>query len=96
MHCSVVSSSWITELSYQKRDIAARVNRELGETVVKDIILRLGAVAPPSLPSRKPRPVREVNSSELAEIERTTSVIKDAELREAVKKAMIKSRGEEE
>lgn len=97
LHCSVVSAPWITELSYQKRDITARVNRELGEQVVRDIIFRLGTVSQPSLPSKKRvRPVCEVSGAELAEIEQTASVIKDDELREAVKKAMLRSREEGE
>jgi len=97
LHCSVVSPAWITELTYQKKDIAARVNSELGEPLVRDIIFRLGPVELPALPpARKPRPSHEVSGAELLEIERTASVIKDDALREAVKKAMLRSREEGE
>lgn len=97
LHCSVVSAPWITELTYQKKDIAARVNRELGEPLVKDIIFRLGPVTQPPLPLKKRvTHAREVSGVELAEIERTASVIKDEELRETVKRAMLMAREEDD
>ncbi|OGQ57116.1 MAG: hypothetical protein A3J24_07525 [Deltaproteobacteria bacterium RIFCSPLOWO2_02_FULL_53_8] len=96
LHCSVVSPPWITELTYQKREIAARLNRELGGPVVKDIIFRLGNVTPSILPAKRPvRPVQELSGAELIEIEQTASVIKDDELREAVKRAMIRAKAED-
>ena len=97
LYCAVSSSPWMTELNYQKREIIERLNRTLGESVVKEIILKVGQVvqmgppAPPPLPSIK----RELTGDEMEKIEEATKGIKDKKLQDILKRIMEKARGEE-
>lgn len=97
LHCAVSSSPWMTELNYQKREIIERLNRILGEPVVKEMILKVGEVvqteppAPPPLPSIK----RELTGEEIEKIEEATKGIKDKGLKDILKRIMGKARGEE-
>ncbi len=97
LHCAVSSSPWMTELNYQKREIIERLNRTLGESVVKEIILKVGQVvqmgppAPPPPPSIK----RELTGDEREKIDAATKGIKDKGLKEILKRVMEKAKGEE-
>ncbi len=97
LHCAVSSSPWMTELNYQKREIIERLNRTLGESVVKEIILKVGQVvqmgppAPPVLPSIK----RELTGEEMKKIEEATKGISDEGLKDLLKRVMEKAKGEE-
>lgn len=92
LYCKVASPAWMTELTYQKKEISARINRELGEPVVKDIIFRLGTVpVPPPVRQETVVIAKEISAEALGEIERAASVIKDAGLRELLKRVMRKS-----
>lgn len=96
LYCAVSSSPWMTELNYQKREIIERLNRTLGESAVKEIILRVGEVVqegalPPPLPSIK----RALTGDEIKKIEEATKGIKDKKLQDILKRVMEKAKGEE-
>ncbi|MBI5561981.1 MAG: DUF721 domain-containing protein [Deltaproteobacteria bacterium] len=93
LYCTVSSPVWMTELAYQKKEIAAKINRGIGEAAVKDIIFKLGNVPEPSAP-KQAAPVirREVSPEERGVIDRDVSVIKDDGLRELIKRVMLRSK----
>ncbi|MBI4949211.1 MAG: DUF721 domain-containing protein [Deltaproteobacteria bacterium] len=96
LYCAVSSSPWMTELNYQKREIIERLNRTLGESVVKEIILRVGEVVQVGPPAPLPPSIkRELTGEEMKEIEETTKGIKDKKLQDILKRIMEKAKGEE-
>lgn len=94
LYCAVSSSPWMTELSYQKPAIVARLNSFLGEATVSDIVFRIGKVhdAGPGT-VRTYTPPRELTGEERAFIENTTSAIKDDGLKTIIKRVIEKSKG---
>jgi len=46
LHCVVSSATWMSELNYQKRTIIDRINRELGEEAVTEIVFKPGLGRP--------------------------------------------------
>lgn len=97
LHCAVSSSPWMTELNYQKREIIERLNRTLGESVVKEMILKVGQVVQVGPPAPLPLPSirRKLTVEEMKEIEEATKGIKDKGLKDVLKRIMEKARGEE-
>ncbi|MBI5902175.1 MAG: DUF721 domain-containing protein [Deltaproteobacteria bacterium] len=94
LYCAVSSSPWMTELSYQKPAIVARLNSFLGEATVSDIVFRIGKVhdAGPGT-VRTCTPPRELTGEERSFIENTTSAIKDEGLKTLIKRVIGKSKG---
>ena len=89
LYCAVSSSTWMTELNYRREEILKRLNQKMGETVVSEIIFRIGSFKPtPSARRNAPEEKKQLSAAEKAFIEKTVSQIKDAELRDAIKKAM--------
>lgn len=91
LYCTVSTSSWMTELTYQKDLLISRINDATGSPTVTELILRLGKVAPSPAVARKPPEEPLVLTAESKRfINETTRGIKDAKLRAAVKRAMEK------
>lgn len=94
LYCAVSSSPWMTELSYQKPSIMARLNSFLGEATVSDMVFRIGPVRDGAGPDtiRTYTPPRELTGEERAFIENTTSAIKDDGLKTLIKRVIEKSK----
>ena len=79
---TVDSAPWMQQLSYLKKEIIAKLNKRLGEELVKDIFLRAGSreesVPQPTALRRKARPLSSEEKEIIAEY---SSAIADTELR---------------
>lgn len=86
---------WAQELSLRRSQLAAALNVALGESVIEDIRIRqqpLGRTRPtqPTQPTQLTQPqVEEIGEQERARIERAVADIKDPELRDVTRRAMI-------
>lgn len=93
LYCNVCSTAWLTEFTYQKPVLIAKLNEKLGRGTVTEIIFKLGKV---SLFEFKPEPIAPVKHAlteeEKRTIDDTVKTIKDETLKEAVKKAMTTSK----
>ena len=47
LHVLVDNSAWLQQLTFLKPELIRKVERYLGEGVIKDIVLRLGRQTPP-------------------------------------------------
>jgi len=101
LYCAVLSSSWMTELNYRKGEIIARLNLKTNERVmpplgvipplpvVTEIVFRMGSFTPTGPTKRTPLAEKKKLSPEQKEfIEKTVHLVKDAELKDAIKRAM--------
>lgn len=80
---AVSSAPWMQQLTFLKKGIVEKLNKALGEPLVRDIYLKAGlpVAAPPAQPRRsKPRPL---TAAERAFIEKEAAAVADQELREA-------------
>jgi len=85
------SSAWMQQLHFMKGTIQKELNRVLGKEVVKDIRLQIGTIAPP--PHGEPAVDNQevvLDDAEQARIEEALRPLQDAEVREVVKRIMIK------
>ncbi len=92
LYCSVSSSPWMTELNYQKSVIISKINKELGENAVSEIILRIGPVESEARRPAPKKPARELTPEEKKFIEKIAEVIKDDALKALVKRVMQKAK----
>jgi len=88
LHCAVSTSTWMTELNYQKPLILEKIKKALGAKDVKDILFKPGEIqkrqtAPGPCPPSRGRLGDEF-------IEKTASKIGDEALRDLVKRVMKK------
>ncbi|MBI5887277.1 MAG: DUF721 domain-containing protein [Deltaproteobacteria bacterium] len=98
LYCVVSSAPWMSELSYQKPVIIARLNELLGKGVtpcvgaVTEIVFKPGKVA-----SRAPKAAkaahRKLTHEEKEAIEETVKPVKDETLKALIKRAMEKAKG---
>ncbi len=83
---------WAQELSLRRSQLAAALNAALGESVIEDIRIRqqpLGRTRP-TPPTQLTQPqAEEIGEQERAMIERAVADIKDTELRDVTRRAMI-------
>ena len=90
LYCAVSSAPWMSELSYQKPVIIAKLNELLGQGAVTEIVFKPGKVA-----SRAPKaaktPQRELTNEEKGIIEETVKPVKDETLKALIKRAMEKA-----
>lgn len=93
LYCSVSSSPWMTELTYQKAAIIEKLNRLLNCTAVTEIVFRIGTVAEAKETRKDEVKHRVLSEEEKAFIDRTASRIKDEHLKGLIKKVMEKSKG---
>jgi hypothetical protein len=80
---AVSNAPWMQQLTFMKVEILSKLNRALGEDLVRDIYLKAGKV---SSPAKKQAPVRprQLSAAEREQIARQAAEIDDPELREAV------------
>jgi predicted nucleic acid-binding Zn ribbon protein len=79
----VASSAWMQQLNFLKAGIREKLNRTIGEELVKEIFLKAGR--PERQPPQQQRPTtttRPLTPAELARIAAQTAVIENPELRE--------------
>ena len=105
LYVTVATSTWMEELKYMKEDIIKKINTELRKKAVKDIIFRLGKVTEISTSNPKPAspkadrsakggPQRshQLTQKEIDNIDTLVSLIKDNELKETIRRALITSK----
>lgn len=86
----VHDNQWLHELGYLRQDILDRVNREMPDAHVDDLILRLGKVPAPRVPDPGPAdvPRKPPLSGEVPQSTRQAiDAVKDPELRAAIQAA---------
>jgi hypothetical protein len=87
----VDSPAWMQQLSLLKPELIEKANRHLGHDAIRDIVLKLGDVAP--RPERAPEdiPIRaELTRDDREKIEYALQDLHDPEIREAVRRVMEK------
>jgi len=95
LHCTVSTSTWMNELSYQKGSIISKLNESLGQGAVTEIIFRIGAVTPYGATTIAPKPkqpLKELTPEERRFIEATTAGLKDEKLIAAITRAFARYR----
>ncbi|RLB04164.1 MAG: hypothetical protein DRG50_09265 [Deltaproteobacteria bacterium] len=85
------SSAWIQQLQFMKGMILEGLNKRLGKKVVKEIRLQIGVVPSPSKEA-EPLKGKEVtlNEGEKRRVEEALHPLKDPEVREIVRRIMVK------
>ena len=98
LYVTVATSTWMEELKYLKKDIIKKINNDLKEQTVEEIVFRLGAIAEnntsknqPSANSRQPSK-HQLSQKEMDDIDRMLKPIKDVGLKETIKNAMVNKR----
>ena len=98
LYVTVATSTWMEELKYLKKDIIKKINNDLKEQTVEEIVFRLGAIAEnntsknqPSAISRQPSK-HQLSQKEMDDIDRMLKPIKDVGLKETIKNAMVNKR----
>jgi predicted nucleic acid-binding Zn ribbon protein len=94
LYVRVATSVWMHELQFMKQDILAKLNGILGETKVAQIRFFIGEVE--AAPAKRDEQAllvdaRDMNPAEKDFIAGTISDVTDPELREVLKRAMIRS-----
>lgn len=86
----VDSPAWMQQLSLLKPEIVEKVNRNLGQETIKEIVLRIGELESRDRPSEE-HPVRKVlDRDEQEKIENYLREISDVDIREAVRRVIEK------
>ena len=87
----VSGSAWLNQLHFFRDDIARKVNQHLGEPAVHAVrlVLRKNPVAPPG-PAADAPGFRVLAPPEIAEIETACLAIADPEVRDAVRRFLLK------
>ncbi len=87
----VANAPWMQQLNFLKKGMVDKVNRALGEELVREIYLKAGR---PEAPGTEPRPlkkpVRALTAAEHARIKQETAEVNDPELREAFARPLAK------
>lgn len=88
---AVSSAPWMQQLTFLKKGIVEKLNKALGEQLVRDIYLKAGLPAAPPPPAKqsgsKPRPL---TAAEQKFIEEQAASVADPELRDALKSLLAK------
>lgn len=89
LRVTVSSASWATELRYLKDEIMEKINTDLNEVAVTDIVFKAGSVQlRGGAPEAKKKDERKLTEKELGVIEETTAGVKDDALKETIQRAM--------
>lgn len=98
LYLTVETSAWMEELKYIKEDIIKKINNELQDTAVKDIVFRLGKITyaqKTPAPTRRSNPLAgnahptQLSQKEMDNIDRLVIPVKDEELKETIRRAII-------
>ena len=93
LYVDVSGPAWMTELRFQKAVIVERLNEVLKERAVTDIVFRPGEVKDISMPGKgRGKKTRTLGPGEREFIDRTVSGIKDAGLRETIRRALERAK----
>jgi predicted nucleic acid-binding Zn ribbon protein len=97
LYVNVSSQTWMTELQYQKIDIIEKIKEEFDAEFVNEIIFRFGSLTRPAVRKNKPIESKEEATVEHKAytsefIDKTVTPVKDAELRELIRRTMSKGR----
>lgn len=90
LYCVVSSAPWMSELTYQKPAIIAKLNKLLGKDAVTEIVFKPGKVAGRA-PKAAKTPERKLTKEEEVIIEEAVKPVKDATLKALIKRAMEKA-----
>lgn len=81
----VSSAPWLQQLNFMKAELLDKLNRAIGEEMVKEIYLKAGSVKEAAAPSPvQPIKRRVVTPEEKDRIARATAELEDPELRNAL------------
>jgi hypothetical protein len=87
---AVEDSLWLHQLNYLKHRILVELNERLGKAVLRDMVLRVGEVIPPSPAPMARLPFPEsLSPSEEERMQRILSPIKDLPCREVVERVVL-------
>ena len=92
---TVDSAPWMQQLSYLKRELIAKVNKELEEELVKDLFMKGGKVTAPASaekPAQAAKP-RELSCEEQAWVAEQAVAVTDPELRAVFESLIRKDKG---
>jgi hypothetical protein len=100
LYLTVETSAWMEELKYMKEDILKKINNELQDKAVEDIIFRLGKITyteTTSLQTRRPNytslagnaHTSQLSQKEMDAINSLVVVVKDDGLKETIRRAII-------
>jgi hypothetical protein len=86
----VDSPAWMQQLSLLKPELLGKINRNLGWEAVQSITLKLGEVASTSKPAEAPLVRVDLDPAERAEIETYLQELRDPDIREAMRRVIVK------
>jgi hypothetical protein len=86
----VDSPAWMQQLSLLKPELVEKVNKSLGKDAIKDIVLKLGEVAPSAASPETPLIRAGLSREERATIETCLQEISDPDTREAIQRVIEK------
>ena len=85
----VNSTPWLQELNFLKEEIRNKLNRQLPEPLIKELILKSGRPKRQTEPTETPEPlIREITRAEQHNILNSVATITDPELRAELRKLM--------
>jgi len=96
LYVTVATSIWMEELKYLKEELIQKLNRELKENPIDDIIFRLGKIGGQHIANRQSTRSSanqkisiQLSQREMDDIERLINPVKDQELKETIRRAII-------
>lgn len=103
LYLTVATSSWMEELKYLKEEIIIKINDELRNTEVQDIVFRMGNITnddvspdfhkPPNSNVLAGGPhLTQLSQKDINYIDRLVAHIKDDNLKESMRRAIIASK----
>lgn len=90
LYVTVSSSPWMSELMHLKINIKDKLNRELSENAVEEIVFRLGRISKEDKKHIIQNTDNTLSRDDVAFVKKAVSEIKDAELRSLIARVMEK------
>jgi hypothetical protein len=94
IHISAENSAWLSEARYHKKEIIRRINEMTAEELVTEAVFSIGKGNEKEIekPAEPPKD-RALTREEELYIEKTVSAVKDAELKDRIKRALRRYKG---